>query len=275
MFTSYPLKSEELFDFQIITDRIEKPEDTDVHLWEINRNVYDEQKSYSEYFLNEDEQDRAQKFRFRKDHDLFVIGRYFTKMLLACYTESAPENVKIIPDLFGKPACNSNLFFNISHSGDQLLLGFSKSEIGVDIERIDPSVDIEKIGGSHFSELELQKMMTCSRDKRAETFFEIWTRKESLIKGIGKGLRIPLQDFNVTNPNGKVLWKLPAEENPGDWFVQNVEPQQGFKAAFATQNGLDKLSYFCVDNPELSKADCGIRCGITSMEHAVSQHVGK
>jgi len=232
----------------MLSNKVEKLEEQDVHLWEVDRNVYKDLKNYSKYLLNEDEKNRALRFRFRKDHDLFVIGRYTTKIMLAYYTDNTPENVKIIPDSFGKPACEMNLFFNISHSGDQLLLGFSNSEIGVDIERIDPAVDIEGIGKSHFSEIEFQIMMNCTRDERAETFFKIWTKKESLIKGIGKGLSIPLQDFNVTHQNGKVLWELPNEKNYGNWFVHNIETKKGFKSAFAIQKEKVNLSYFHPDN---------------------------
>lgn len=248
MLTSYHQNLEHIFDSQTLsTNEIEKPGEQDIHLWLVPGNIYKDLKNYRNFLLSENEQKRAKKFRFRKDHDLFVIGRCITKILLAYYTDRSPESVKIIPDSFGKPTCEMNLFFNISHSDDQLLLGFSNSEIGVDIERIDSTVDTEGISKSHFSEIELQKMMTCPSDKRAETFFEIWTKKESLIKGIGKGLSIPLQNFNVTHQNGKVLWKFSNEKNYGNWYVRNIETKQGFKAASATQKEIFKLNYFCHD----------------------------
>jgi len=232
----------------MLPNEAKKLKKNDVHLWGMHRNVYNELNNYSKYLLSEEEQNRAHRFRFRKDHNLFVMGRCFTKIMLAHYTDGTPESVKIIPDSFGKPTCEINLYFNISHADDELLLGFSKSEIGVDIERIDPAVDIESIGESHFSENELQQLMNRTRDERVEMFFEIWTKKEALIKAIGKGLSIPLQDFNVTHPNGKVHWKFPNEKNYGNWYLQNVETKQGFKAAFATQKEVVDLSYFCYGN---------------------------
>lgn len=242
--TIYHQNLADIFDSQMLSNKVEKPEEQDVHLWKANRNIFNELKNCSKFLLSEDEQTRAQKFRFRKDHELFVLGRCITKIMLAYYTESTPERVKIITDEFGKPTCEMNLFFNISHAGDQLLLGFSNSEIGVDIEKKDPALDIERIGKSHFSEVEFQKMMNCTRDERAETFFEIWTKKESLVKGIGKGLNIPLQYFNVTSYNGKVLWKFPNEKNDENWYVQNIEAAEGYKSAFATQNEAVDISYF-------------------------------
>lgn len=244
----YNLFSEEIFNPQIFSNKVEKLGDQDVHLWGVKRGAYNVQKNYSAYFLDDDERSRAQRFRFRDDHDLFVIGRYFTKIMLAYYTDSSPENVKILTDSFGKPTCEVNLYFNISHSNDQLLLGFSNSEIGVDIEKIDLEVDVKRIGKRHFSKIEFQKMMNCNDDQRAEAFFEIWTKKEALIKGLGKGLSMPLQNFNVTSLNGKVLWEQSKEKDYGNWYVQNLETKKGFKSALATQSEFVDISYFCNDN---------------------------
>ncbi len=43
-------------------------------------------------------------------------------------------------------------------------------------------------------------------------------------------------------------WEFPTEENYGNWYVQNIETKRGFKSAFATQNEIVDLSYFCLDN---------------------------
>ena len=240
--------TEDIIDYELITDHVKKPGDNDVHVWEFNRWAYNEQLEYSHYLLNESEQCRAKRFRFREDHDLFVLGRYFTKIMLAHYTGNIHQNVNIDTDLYGKPTSGMNLFFNISHSGDQLLLGFSNTPIGVDIERNNPDVDIVKIAENHFSEAEIKQLMNSQGAVRADIFFEIWTKKEALIKGIGNGLSIPLQDFNVINSNEKVLWEFPTENNYGNWYVQNIDTKHGFKAAFATQNQIAKLSYFSLDN---------------------------
>ena len=233
-----------IFDSFKLSDKVAKLEDHHIHLFSVNSRIYDEKKSYSDYFLDDDEQNRAMQFRFRKDHDLFVLGRYITKVILSHYTDGSPEKVKITLGETGKPGSGLNYFFNISHSEDQLLLGFSKSEIGVDIEKTDRKTNIEKIGQSHFSDMEYRYMMKCIDTKRADAFFEIWTKKESLIKGIGKGLHIPLKIFDVTSPNGMVLWKMPTEVNYGTWYVQNLAVKEGFKAAFATPNPECRLSLF-------------------------------
>ncbi|MEX2573310.1 MAG: 4'-phosphopantetheinyl transferase superfamily protein [Balneolaceae bacterium] len=239
---------EEIFDPEVLSNKAGRLEEGDVHLWVINRIACREQNNYSEYFLSEAEQNRAQRFRFSRDRDLFVLGRHITRILLAHYAGSDPDKVKIVPDASGKPSSDLRLNFNISHSHDQLLLGFSNSAIGVDIEKIDSSVDIKSLGESHFSEIEFQIMMNDTKNKRCDRFFEIWTKKESLVKGIGKGLRISLQDFNVTGWNGKVRWGLPTGQMVEGWHVRELEAKPGYKSAFATRNATVNLSHFRLKN---------------------------
>ncbi len=235
---------EDLLDPEVLSNSVGRLGKRDVHLWVANRVACGARNNLAEFFLSEDEQNRAQRFRFSRDRDLFVTGRYITKILMAHYADSTPGRVKIVPDASGKPSTDLGLNFNISHSHDQLLLGFSDSIIGVDIEKKDSLADIESLGESHFSEIEFQLMMNDEKDKRCDTFFEIWTKKESLVKGIGKGLSISLQDFNVTGWNGKVQWFLPVVQTYVDWYVREVEARPGYKSAFATQNATVNLSHY-------------------------------
>jgi len=234
---------EEVLDPELLSNSVGKLGKRDVHLWVANRVAYGDRNNLAEFYLSEEEQNRAERFRFGRDRDLFVLGRHITRILLAHYADSTPDKVKIVPDESGKPSTDLRLNFNISHSHDQLLFGFSDSIIGVDIEKKDSLADIESLGESHFTEIEYQMLMNDSEDKRCDTFFEIWTKKESLVKGIGKGLSISLQDFNVTGRNGKVQWRLPAVQT-GDWYVRELESEPGYKSAFATQNAIVNLSHF-------------------------------
>jgi len=238
----------DISDSEALSNAVGRLDVPDVHLWLINRVGCRDRNNLSEYFLSEDEQNRAQRFRYSRDRDLFVMGRHITRILLAHYTGGTPDKVKIVPDAYGKPSTDVSLYFNIAHSHDQLLIGFSDFVIGVDIEKKDSSVEIERLGESHFTEKEFQMMINDVNDKRCDTFFEIWTKKESLVKGIGKGLSISLQDFNVMGRDGKVQWSLPGGQNYGDWYVRDFESKLGYKSAFATQNPSANLCHFQLNN---------------------------
>lgn len=92
-------------------------------------------------------------------------------------------NYEIIKNKNGKPYLkNSNLFFNISHKKDIIVIAVSDNEVGIDIEYIDKDKEIKKaLLNSFFSKNEINYI-----DNNIENFFEVFTKKESYIKMLGK-----------------------------------------------------------------------------------------
>lgn len=88
-----------------------------------------------------------------------------------------------------------DLYVNLSHSGDFAVCAVNDTPIGVDIQYC-RECDI-KIAERFFSECETE-FITGSADK-TKAFFKVWTRKESFVKAIGKGITIPLNSFSVLN----------------------------------------------------------------------------
>lgn len=68
------------------------------------------------------------------------------------------------------------------------MIGIAGScQFGVDIEKIKQRADEDKIVESFFS----SKEQACYRERRfvsQHAFYEFWTAKEGVIKGLGKGL---------------------------------------------------------------------------------------
>ncbi len=76
----------------------------------------------------------------------------------------------------GKPYLeNSPLFFNLSHSGNLLILAVATQEVGIDVQE-----KREK----HYSSI--QSRLTLAEQK--EDFFRLWTAKESYVKYRGETL---------------------------------------------------------------------------------------
>lgn len=83
---------------------------------------------------------------------------------------------------YGKPYIeDSNLHFNISHSGHYCIIGVSTSNIGIDIEEKKPFY--ENAIHRCLNELEIEYY---NNNKSLLTFYKIWTAKESIIKTLGK-----------------------------------------------------------------------------------------
>ena len=72
--------------------------------------------------------EKAQRYRFSADKKRCVAGGLLLRRFLG--------DAAIYTDPFGKPRAESGVCFNLSHSGDWVLLAVSDKEIGCDIERL-------------------------------------------------------------------------------------------------------------------------------------------
>ena len=88
------------------------------------------------------------------------------------------------------------LHFNLSHSGDYAMCVIGNNPAGCDVERV-RKIDL-KIADRFFapSEIELIKTQPTS-EAQINTFFRLWTLKESYIKAEGQGLSMGLNTFSV------------------------------------------------------------------------------
>lgn len=121
-------------------------------------------------------------------------GILFRDAMLSIGIEEDPE---IIYEN-GKPMLRdySDIFFNISHSGNKVVLVISSNEVGCDIERI--KSERKSIVDRCYTKSEQLYVNKFDGRARDFAFYKIWTLKESFIKNIGAGLRIPLTSFSIT-----------------------------------------------------------------------------
>ncbi len=94
--------------------------------------------------------------------------------------------LKIKTSETGKPyfCDNSNIFFNLSHSKDMVACVLADKEVGIDIQHMGEYK--EEIIPRFFTSDEQNYIESCKNKKLA--FYEIWTKKEALLKCKGTGL---------------------------------------------------------------------------------------
>lgn len=133
------------------------------------------------------------KYRRWQDAQLSLLGRLLLKYGLNQYFNMHDFEIDYTSN--HKPFLkNQDVHFNISHAGNLVVCGISKSPIGIDIEYIDPKIKYTEFK-SQMTQNEFNKIHL-SEDK-VRSFFTYWTEKEAVIKAHGKGLLIPLQSFEV------------------------------------------------------------------------------
>lgn len=109
-----------------------------------------------------------------------------------------PASLTFARDTQGKPyLLNADLRFNTSHSQAACALAWSHSplDLGVDIEDLDRSFHEARLAEHAFSPGEIKAWQQASNPR--QRWLCIWTRKESLLKATGLGIRISLASIDT------------------------------------------------------------------------------
>jgi 4'-phosphopantetheinyl transferase len=190
----------------------------DVHLWRwrLDRAVGDRQ------LLAPDEQLRADRFRFDPDRQSFVAARSGMRRILGRYFDCDPGAIAFSYGSHGKPFVAAGMIeFNLSHSGDWALLAVARDRaVGVDIERIKPVAELEKLTARFLLAAEHERIVALDEADRVLAFFRTWTCKEAYLKATGEGLGQlkslevlveSCQPVQLVSPAGWGLRELPLE----------------------------------------------------------------
>nr|WP_275583380.1 4'-phosphopantetheinyl transferase superfamily protein [Bacillus pakistanensis] len=89
------------------------------------------------------------------------------------------------------------LFFNLSHSKRIVTCVISSfNEVGIDVESMTKNpLDVMPI--VFVSQEQMLVEAEKSSDKKVEAFYRVWTRKEAVMKAVGKGFSLPPLSFVV------------------------------------------------------------------------------
>jgi 4'-phosphopantetheinyl transferase len=232
--------------FQIETP-LPLPED-EVQLWRIDLEALGPDESRWQKLLSSDELERAARFHFPQDRQRFVASRALLRTILAAYLAgnqaTTPGGLSFSYSDKKKPSLGpahegSNITFNISHSGGIALLAFTRGRaIGVDVEQARSNFDLEAIARRFFSPAEQKQLAALPAGKKADGFFRCWTRKEAYIKATGKGLSLPLSQFDVALEPGEssaLLATRPDTSEAGRWLLREVSAGPGYIAALCVR----------------------------------------
>lgn len=201
-----------------------------------------------EKLLSEPERERAGRFSFPHDRERFVRVRATLRQLLGSLLALPPERVGFSEELYGKPVLDppQPLRFNLSHSGDHALYAFAlEREVGVDVELARDEVDTVGVAGVVFSPEEQQVLTALPAHSRRAAFFQLWARKEALIKAEGTGFTEPSSDFTLTVAPGeppRLLAHRTRPETLGRWSLCDLRlPVTGAAAALAVEGPPPRL----------------------------------
>lgn len=187
----------------------------EVHIWCIQWKEMIPVWQYYQILMNRKEKEKIEEYYFHDDKMRYIAGKVISRLVLMQYLKES--QIFFLTHKFGKPYHQSisgkkNIAFNISHSGDYVLVGFTReAEIGVDIQEIIECSEYLEIARSYFAPEEVENL---EKSDSKELFFQYWSAKEAYLKAIGTGLFKEMKGFSVKggivkeNGREKYEWKL-------------------------------------------------------------------
>lgn len=224
---------------------------TDVHVWAFPLRVTPERLVTLRALLTRDELAKADRIVVAVKREQSAVSRGVARTLLSAYTGVPAADLRFRYGDKGRPhldGAGEELVFNVSHSGDVGMLAVTRAgELGVDVERLDPKVDLIGIGRRFFSPIEHADLVTQEGDALTRAFFRAWTRKESYLKARGTGLSLPLDGFDVTLLPEQEPRLLATRFDPGNaarWTLTELDPCDGYVGALCADLGVRRIDAF-------------------------------
>lgn len=221
-----------------------------VHIWRANLELPNSEIEKLTTLLSTDEIVRANRFHFPQHKKRFIAARGILRQLLGNYLGINATNLVFTYGDCGKPWLTGDfsLQFNISHSQEYVLLGFTRHHlIGVDLEyqRIMP--DALKIAERFFSPRESQLLRETKKETQPQLFFQLWTAKEAYLKAMGTGLSGSLANTEIAlDHNQSPYLSIPEEDSTTNWSLYSCLPATNYQGAIAINTNIssEQINYW-------------------------------
>lgn len=158
--------------------------------------------------LSLEEKNQSKQFTTQDLKEKYIVSHGILRHILSIALQKKAEEILYKFNLFGKPMLldprHSNIKFNMSHSKDLAAYIISKDQdVGIDIEWRNPQMCFEEFYADILTnaEIHLLQNSTFNRQEKVNLFFDMWTKKEALVKTLGKGLSYSVKNIDTSNIN--------------------------------------------------------------------------
>jgi 4'-phosphopantetheinyl transferase len=214
----------------------------ETHIWAVSLDLCPSSLARFAGTLSGEELHRAARFRFDGHRDRFIAGRGWLRLILGCYADLRPGEIRFEYGPYGKPRISNEkacgIEFNLAHSENLGLVSVTRTgPVGVDIERICVLEDFGTLVRRFFSARESALFDALDPAEQTQAFFNLWTRKEALLKATGLGISHYLNQVEVAFLPGEpaALLALPDFlQSTQTWALRELTVAPGFAGALAS-----------------------------------------
>lgn len=166
----------------------------------------DVDEARTEFVHDLDEVERGRLAAYMRDADKarFLLGVTIVRRVLAARFSLPAAKIELDRTCAecGKPHGKvraAGVELSVTHSGQLVGVAFSDRPVGLDVEQVDPEVDVDAVARIALSAAAAQELSEYDGMAKARAFTTYWTRKEAVLKATGEGLR---GDLRAKTPAG-------------------------------------------------------------------------
>jgi putative holo-[acyl-carrier-protein] synthase len=155
-----------------------------------------------ENFLKYEEIEKLTAYKSEVSKINFAVSRSILNKGFETILDIPFSDVIVLRDKYYKPYIkNQNeIKFNISHTDGYVVIGFSKRELGIDIEKVNDDFAFEDILENCFTFREIDNI-----GLDAPMFYKYWTAKEAYLKYEGYGLIRSPKEIEVIHMDDQII----------------------------------------------------------------------
>jgi 4'-phosphopantetheinyl transferase len=145
-----------------------------------------------------------------------------------CPTCGGPHGKPVVVD-------GDGLELSVSHSGAWVVVAVAHQAVGVDVEELRPGTDVYALVDHVLAPSEQRVLQGMPAEAHHEAFLRYWTRKESILKATGDGLRVSMKSLTVSEPAEPAAlrdWRG-RPDMPGRVALMDTSSPQGDPAVVA------------------------------------------
>lgn len=162
----------------------------------VEDHVFEAQKEGLLGYLPIEGQEAVLRHKTNKGAQRTLFGELISRKIIQNKTSIPTQEIHFNKTIKGKPFLhNSPIHFNVSHSGNWVVLAVADIDIGIDVEVLR---DVNyRVATRFFSKDENLLLEQLQGKDKTNLFFDFWTLKESYLKLLGTGLTKSLSSFTI------------------------------------------------------------------------------
>ena len=229
----------------------------EVHLWRYRFGLDATVAVDDSKVLNKAERDRSKRVAAPSRRARFIESRVVLRYLLAGYLSLTPFAITLRKGKLGRPELGarhskSDLSFNLSHSGDLMVLAVVRGcKVGVDVEQLESRPGLDRLARRVFSSSEQNLLAATGEAGYVAAFFQGWTRKEALLKGAGAGVfrQAKQTEVSLADVYQPQIYKFQgSRDRAKERCLLSFQPLDGAVGALALATGNWRVRYFAFED---------------------------